>query len=60
MHVGVRGEDMIDPHPWRGDRVQTQSRNLLGMVIGNVVRRKGGTRTASGVDDKLEVDAKRS
>ena len=41
---------MMDPHSWRGDGVWTQSRNLEGMVTGYVIRRKGGTRTAGGVD----------
>ena len=36
---------------WRGDGVWTRSRNLAGMVIGQyVTRRKGGKRTANGVD----------
>ena len=50
MQEGVRGYGMIDPYPWRGDGGETRSRNLEGMVIGFVIRRKGGTREASGVD----------
>ena len=46
----VSGEGMIDPHPWRGDRVWTRSKNVERMVVGYVIRSKGGTRTASGVD----------
>ena len=49
---GVRGEGITDPHPWRGDGVRTRSRNLEGMMedgdgVLYVIRRKGGTRTAS-------------
>ena len=47
---GVRVEGMIDPHTRRGDGVWTRSRNLEGMVVTYVVRRKGATRTARGVD----------
>ena len=49
MQEGVRGEGVTDPHPWRGDGVWTRSRNLEGMVMGHLIR-KGGTRTASGID----------
>ena len=50
MQEGVKGEGMIVPHPWCGDGVWTRSRDLEGMVIGYVMRRKGGTTTSSGVD----------
>ena len=46
----VRGERVIDTHPWHGDGGWERFRNLEGRVIGYVIRRKGGTRTASGVD----------
>ena len=39
-----------DPHIWRGDGVWTRIRNLVGMVMRYVRRRKGGTRTTCGVD----------
>ena len=38
------------PTPRRGDGVWTRSRNLEGMVIVYVIRRKSGTRTTSGVN----------
>ena len=50
MQEAVRGDGIIDPHPWRGVGVWMRNRNLEGMVIGCVIRRKGGTKTASGVD----------
>ena len=50
MQEGVRGEGMIDQNTWRGDGVWTRNINLEGLVIGYVIRRKGETRTASGVD----------
>ena len=37
---GVRGEGMIDPHQWRGDRVWTRSRNLEAIIIGYLVCNK--------------------
>ena len=46
VQEGVRGEGTIGPHPRRGDGVWTRSRNLEGMVIGHVIRRKGETRTS--------------
>ena len=46
------GDDtpMIHAHPWRGVGVWTRRRNLGGMVIRCVIRRKAGTSTAIGVD----------